>query len=50
MGWGGSATAGWKKGRRLHAALVARPCSCIRRLAGTRAREIQFTRLLRTIP
>jgi Transposase DDE domain len=26
---------------------VARPCSCIRRLAGTRAREIQFTRLLR---
>jgi hypothetical protein len=31
----------------LHAALVARPCSCIRRLAGTRAREIQFTRLLR---
>jgi Transposase DDE domain len=31
----------------LHAALVARPCSCIRRLAGTRAREIQFTRFLR---
>jgi len=31
----------------LHAALVARPGSCIRRLAGTRAREIQFTRLLR---
>jgi hypothetical protein len=31
----------------LHAALVARPCSCIRRLGGTRAREIQFTRLLR---
>jgi DDE family transposase len=27
--------------------LVARPCSCIRRLAGTRAREIQFTRFLR---
>lgn len=26
---------------------MARPCSCIRRLAGTRAREIQFTRLLR---
>jgi Transposase DDE domain len=26
---------------------VARPCSCIRRLAGTRAREIQFTRFLR---
>jgi hypothetical protein len=31
----------------LHAALVARPCPCIKRLAGTRAREIQFTRLLR---
>jgi Transposase DDE domain len=30
----------------LHAALVARPCSCIRRLAGTRAREIQFGRFL----
>jgi hypothetical protein len=31
----------------LHAALVERPGSCIRRLGGTRAREIQFTRLLR---
>jgi hypothetical protein len=31
----------------LHAALVARPCSCVRRLAGNRAREIQFTRFLR---
>jgi hypothetical protein len=31
----------------LHAALVAQPCSCIRRLAGNRAREIKFTRLLR---
>jgi hypothetical protein len=31
----------------LHAALVARPCSCVRRLAGTRAREIQFARFLR---
>jgi len=31
----------------LHAALVARPCSCVRRLGGTRAREIQFTRFLR---
>jgi IS4 transposase len=31
----------------LLAALVARPGSCIRRLAGTRAREIQFTRFLR---
>jgi hypothetical protein len=31
----------------LHAALVARPGPCIRRLAGTRAREIQFTRFLR---
>ena len=26
---------------------MARPCCCIRRLAGTRAREIQFTRFLR---
>jgi DDE family transposase len=26
---------------------VARPCPCVRRLAGTRAREIQFTRFLR---
>jgi hypothetical protein len=26
---------------------VGQPCSCIRRLAGTRAREIQFTRFLR---
>lgn len=31
----------------MHAALVARPGSCIRRLGGTRAREIQFTRFLR---
>lgn len=31
----------------MHAALVARPGSCIRRLAGRRAREIQFTRFLR---
>jgi hypothetical protein len=31
----------------LHAALVERPCSCIRRLAGFRAREIRFTRFLR---
>jgi hypothetical protein len=31
----------------LHTALVARPGSCVRRLAGTRAREIQFTRFLR---
>ena len=31
----------------MHAALVSRPGSCIRRLAGTRAREIQFTRFLR---
>jgi Transposase DDE domain len=31
----------------LHVALVARPCPCVRRLAGTRAREIQFTRFLR---
>jgi hypothetical protein len=28
-------------------ALVAQPCSCIRRLGGTRAREIQITRFLR---
>jgi hypothetical protein len=31
----------------LHAALVERPCSCIRRLGGRRAREVQFTRFLR---
>jgi hypothetical protein len=31
----------------LHAALVQRPCSCIRRLAGDRARQMQFTRFLR---
>lgn len=30
----------------MHAALVARPGSCIRRLGGTRAREMQFTRFL----
>lgn len=36
-----------KKGARLHAALVDRPGSCIRRLGGTRAGEIQFTRFLR---
>ena len=36
-----------KRGARLHAALVARPGSCIRRLGGTRAREMQFTRFLR---
>ena len=31
----------------MHAALVARPGCCIRRLARTRAREMQFTRFLR---
>ena len=31
----------------MHAALVARPGSCIRRLGETRAREMQFTRFLR---
>ena len=31
----------------MHAALVERPCSCIRRLAGGRAQEVRFTRLLR---
>ena len=31
----------------MHAALVARPGSCIRRLGGTRAREMRFTRFLR---
>jgi hypothetical protein len=36
-----------KRGACLHAALVARPGSCIRRLGGTRRREIQFTRFLR---
>jgi hypothetical protein len=52
-GWGGIwAGAVWrpppgKRGANLHAALVAHPCPSIRRLAGTRAREMQFTRLLR---
>lgn len=36
-----------KRGACLHAALVARPGSCIRRLGGTRAREMQFTRFVR---
>ena len=36
-----------KAGANLHEALVARPSSCIRRLAAIRAREIQFTRFLR---
>ena len=36
-----------KRGACLHGALVARPSSCIRRLGGTRAREIQFSRFLR---
>src|SRR5215467_3432119 len=36
-----------KRGVSLHEALVRRPCSCIRRLAGNRAREVQFTRFLR---
>src|SRR5437899_7820750 len=36
-----------KRGAQLHAALVDRPGSCIRRLGGTRAREMQFTRFLR---
>ena len=36
-----------KAGAILHGALVARPCSCVRRLAGNRAREMRFTRFLR---
>src|SRR5262249_62020234 len=36
-----------KRGIALHAALVGRPCSCIRRLAGRRAQEVRFTRFLR---
>src|SRR3984957_14500549 len=36
-----------KRGVAFHAALVERPCSCIRRLAGRRAQEVRFTRLLR---
>jgi Transposase DDE domain len=36
-----------KRGALLHAAMVGRPGSCIRRLGGTRAREMQFTRFLR---
>lgn len=36
-----------KRGAALLAALVERPCSCIRRLAGRRAQEVRFTRFLR---
>jgi hypothetical protein len=36
-----------KRGAALHAALVERPCACIRRLAGGRAQEMRFTRFLR---
>ena len=36
-----------KRGVSLHAALVQRPGSCIRRLAGDRARQMRFTRFLR---
>ena len=36
-----------KGGAFLYEALVRRPCSCIRRLAGNRAREVRFTRFLR---
>src|SRR4029077_5214293 len=35
-----------KRGGRLHAALVARPGSCIRRLSSDRAGEMQFRRFL----
>jgi hypothetical protein len=35
-----------KRGAALHAALVARPGSCIRRLGGCRAQEIRFRRFL----
>src|SRR5882757_6103513 len=52
LGWNsglaGLAMSGWKKGANLHAALVARPGSCIRQLARQdRAREVRFTRFLR---
>ena len=36
-----------KRGAALHKALVERPCSRIRRLAGCRAGEVRFTRFLR---
>ena len=36
-----------KRGAALHQALVERPCSHIRRLAGSRAQEVRFTRFLR---
>src|ERR1700738_352172 len=36
-----------KRGAKLHAALVERPSSCIRRLGGKRRGEMQFTRFLR---
>ena len=48
LGWGDLVTAASKKGGgALHEALVERPGCRIRRLAGGRAQEIRFTRLLR---
>ena len=46
MDWGALAISAWKRGGRLHAALVGRPGSCVRRLGGDRAGEMQFRRLL----
>jgi Transposase DDE domain len=36
-----------KRGADFHAALVERPCSCVRRLAGQRSQEVRFSRFLR---
>src|SRR5436309_4760845 len=47
LGWDSLAIVACKKGAQLQAALVARPGSCIRRLAGGhRARQVQFSRFL----
>src|SRR5207249_10814805 len=47
LGWDSLAIVACKKGAQLQAVLVARPGSCIRRLAGGhRARQVQFSRFL----
>ena len=46
MDWDDLAIVASKRGARLHAALVARPGSCVRRLGGDRSGEMQFHRFL----
>ena len=47
LGWAIWRSSPGKRGASLHDALVHRPGSCIRRLAGNRAQEVRFTRFLR---